>query len=128
MQSHHSFNRLNTNFYRLPSPRCHGISSPCENSNLFNSTRYRISAASQAFRFMKLNHLLIACALLGASLAEAARAEDAYYQLRWSEIKFTNGELPHDTTASAPFKQWRHSEAMEPYATLDGEGEVFLAG
>ncbi|EEF59613.1 hypothetical protein [Pedosphaera parvula] len=77
---------------------------------------------------MKLNRLSFVCVIISISLVKSALAEDAYYRMRWSEIQFTEGELPKNVPFSISYQAWNQSEAMEPYATLDGQGEVFLAG
>ncbi|HEX4643972.1 MAG TPA: hypothetical protein VH598_00030, partial [Verrucomicrobiae bacterium] len=59
--------------------------------------------------------------------AMAARGEDAYYQVRFTDLNFTEGALPKERTPGSS-RIWLAGQAMEPYAVLDGEGEAFIGG
>ena len=63
---------------------------------------------------------------LVALLGQAALAADVYYSRRVSSVTFTEGALP---TVATPGKiEWQVFPAFQPYAVLDGEGEVYIGG
>ncbi len=68
---------------------------------------------------------LLACLLIVAS-GNAAVAEDAFYNIPLASLKLTEGTLPVAAGWSA--RRWQFEPAMEPYAVLDGPGEVFVGG
>jgi hypothetical protein len=55
-----------------------------------------------------------------------ALAEDAYYRVPLTSLKLTEGQLPtrQEWTGSA----WEKAEALQPYAVIDGDGEVYVGG
>jgi hypothetical protein len=59
--------------------------------------------------------------------AMAAQGEDAYYQVRFVDMNFTEGALPKERTPGFS-RSWLAGQAMEPYAVLDAEGDVFIGG
>ncbi|MDB6109673.1 MAG: hypothetical protein JWR69_1423 [Pedosphaera sp.] len=77
---------------------------------------------------MKIRNMLTVSLLLVLLGTQAVLAEDVYYHVRFGDLTFTEGALPKETSSSWESRQWRTAEAMQPYAVLDGAGEVFLAG
>ena len=70
--------------------------------------------------------LRIVMASSAITFAAGAIADDAYYTRPIRDLKLTQGNLP--TGLERP--NWRALEriwAMQPYAMLDGPGEVFVA-
>jgi len=56
-----------------------------------------------------------------------ALAADVYYSVPVSSLTLTEGKLP----AGKPQSDWRHGQqalARQPYAVLDGAGEVYVSG
>ena len=62
---------------------------------------------------------------VAASLATAALAGDAYYQVPVRELKLVEGSLP----TKSEKQDWRtlmRSQAMQSYAVLEGQGEAYV--
>src|SRR5690348_8728774 len=76
---------------------------------------------------MKLRNLLLLSVLLALPAANAARAEDVYYNIRFADLTFTQGALPKHASGTVG-KHWRTAETFQPYAVLDGAGEVYPTG
>ena len=72
---------------------------------------------------MKLRRCLIN---LLALLCCAARAEDAFYHVALTSVKFPEGALP--THLEWGSRGWEAVQAMQPYVVVDGEGEGFISG
>src|SRR2546427_11624815 len=60
-------------------------------------------------------------------LAPAAWAEDSFFHLPIASLTFSEGALPA-RSESSNFRRWQTLPALQPYAVLDGEGEVFIGG
>jgi hypothetical protein len=60
-----------------------------------------------------------------ASVAAAAKADDAFYRVPLADLKLTEGELPPDEEGYH-FRTIERVAAMQPYASLDGDGEAYL--
>jgi hypothetical protein len=90
--------------------------------------RRQIINRQRAGKIDRLNS--IAFFLIGASLALFAastiRAADAYYQIPISSLKLTEGSLA-GTAAAIPPRVWRPMQVIQPYATLDGAGEIYVS-
>ncbi len=54
----------------------------------------------------------------------SVRAEDAFYQVPWSELELSEGRLPAEEEGT--WLQWGLRSLKPPYAVLDGEGEVYV--
>jgi hypothetical protein len=67
------------------------------------------------------------CLVVAVSSAAAAVASDAYYDVPLRELKLVDGSLPV-TTKPPGWRQYELMRAMQPYATIDGQGEAYLAG
>ena len=72
---------------------------------------------------MKLKPLLLAFLACSSSLA---LAEDTYYHVPLTSLTLLEGKLPAKFEWSG--SAWQRVDAMQPYAVLDGGGEVFLGG
>ena len=72
---------------------------------------------------MKALRLALALFVLGSSLA---LAEDAYYHIALPSLTLVEGSLPDHYEWRG--HSWEMAEALQPYAVLDGEGEVFVSG
>ncbi len=59
--------------------------------------------------------------------AAAAVAKDAYYDVPVRELKLAEGRLPAQTTRP-DWRKWQFLRAMQPYATIDREGEAYIKG
>ncbi len=69
--------------------------------------------------------LAVVVFLLSAPIG-AALAADVYYVRPIADLKITEGKLSDVEVESAGGNYfWRRSEAMQPYAVLDGQGEVY---
>jgi hypothetical protein len=71
------------------------------------------------------SRLLWLCA--AALLLQNARAADAYYDLPVASLTLTEGSLPAGESQGY-FRNWQMMEILQPYAALDGEGEVYVSG
>ena len=60
-------------------------------------------------------------------LMQTGFAEDAYYHVAIASLTFTEGTLPA-RPESSPLRRWQTIPAFQPYAILDGPGEVFISG
>ena len=78
--------------------------------------------ASFVGKIMKSLLLVSLALVLGTS---DLRAENAYYEVPINDLRITDGELPK-TQRSLNGRQWRRTQAIIPYAVLDGDGEVYL--
>jgi hypothetical protein len=72
---------------------------------------------------MKPQTLLAALLLFSGSISWA---EDSYYHVPLNSLTLTEGSFPTRPDWNVP--NWEKAEAMEPYAVLDGDGEVYLSG
>lgn len=61
-----------------------------------------------------------------ASLAVAARAEDAFYFVPLEDLKLTEGKFPEQPASRYDWRNRQRREAMQARAVLDGEGEVYF--
>ncbi len=60
--------------------------------------------------------------------AGTAGAEDAFFRVGIRDLELTEGKLPDLDEIDAPWRVRRQlGESMQPYAVLDGEGEVYVA-
>src|SRR5438552_873681 len=57
--------------------------------------------------------------------ATAASAEDSYYHLPVISLTLVEGTLPERSTPG-DVRRWQMLPAFQPYAVLDGEGEVYV--
>ncbi len=76
---------------------------------------------------MKTIHRFLFTLCLAVALRSNALAADAYYSVSLSSLKLTEWSMP----SGGDFRGWRSWELrewMQPYAKLDGEGEVYLMG
>ena len=69
--------------------------------------------------------LRIVVTLAAVLWSSHALAEEAYYEVPLGSLKITEGKLPRPGEANDHAFAWR-VDAMQPYAVLDGEGEVYL--
>src|SRR5262245_18376180 len=67
-------------------------------------------------------HLLLTCLALQCSWA---LAEDAYYDVPLASLTFLEGQLPSHFDWKG--SNWKMAEAVQRYATVDGEGEAYLS-
>jgi hypothetical protein len=67
---------------------------------------------------------LVLCSVIPVA-QDVARAEDAYYQVPVSGLKLTEGTLP-EPGRSWSGSRWQLLPATQPYAVLDGQGEVYI--
>mgnify|MGYP001162033064 FL=1 len=67
------------------------------------------------------------CVLMAAVFlaATSAIAEDVYYRIPVSQLKFTDSAAP-PSVPHADWRSWQLATAMKPYATLDGPGEIIV--
>jgi hypothetical protein len=72
---------------------------------------------------MKTRHL---SAIFVALSCYLACAEDVYYHVPLTSLTFTEGKLPTETAYTGT--AWQMADSMQPYAVLDGPGEVFVGG
>ena len=63
---------------------------------------------------------------LFTSLGAAVLAEDTYYHETISSLTFIEGALP--VGAEPRNFDWQRAPLFQPYAVLDGEGEVYVGG
>ena len=73
-------------------------------------------------------HPLLTIALVSLTLALTATATaDVYYVLPVADVEIVAGELPTSRDADDRWSPlWRMREVMQPYAVLDGEGEIYV--
>ncbi len=72
--------------------------------------------------------LQVVAAAMVMFAAEAADAEDAFFHLNVSHLELTEGTLPNLDDADVPWRLWRQRrDSMQPYAVLNGEGEVYVS-
>jgi len=67
------------------------------------------------------------CLIAAVGGAQAVTAKDAYYDLPLRELRLVEGSLP-DTTKIPNWQRYGLFQMMEPYATIDGQGEAYLTG
>jgi len=60
--------------------------------------------------------------------SQGVRAADAYYHLPVASLKLTEGALPVADAAASGRRTWQLQSVVQPYATLDGAGEVYVSG
>ena len=75
---------------------------------------------------MNFRKIALASALI-ARLAQTGFAEEAFYRLPITSLTFTEGTLPARPELSNS-RRWQIVPAFEPYAILDGPGEVYIGG
>jgi hypothetical protein len=73
----------------------------------------------------KLPPFACLAAIVIAQMATAA-AEDSFYRVPLADLKLTDGEMPSDDEEHRPWRSWERVQALQPYTTLDGEGEAYL--
>ena len=67
------------------------------------------------------------CVFVGYwTICSAALAEEVFFRVRLSEIKFTRGELPDYSAATQDWRVQQRVLKTLPDVQLDGEGEAFL--
>src|SRR5687767_1199052 len=74
---------------------------------------------------MGINRILAALTFLMAA-SSGALAGDFYFHIPFRALQITEGKLPTDS--HAPSERWQLLPAMNPYAVLDGGGEVYIGG
>ena len=74
---------------------------------------------------MGINRILAALTFVTAA-SSGALAEDFYFHIPFRALQITEGKLPIDS--HAPSERWQLLPAMNPYAVLDGGGEVYIGG
>jgi hypothetical protein len=67
------------------------------------------------------------CLIAAFSSAGAAIAKDAYYELPLQALKLVDGSLPA-MTQNLKWQRYELVPAMQPYATVDGQGEAYVTG
>jgi len=67
----------------------------------------------------------LTCVAAALLLCSVAFAEDMYFELRISSMKFIDGALPVPSELSEA-RSLEILPALEPYAVLDGEGEAYV--
>jgi len=73
--------------------------------------------------------LQVICAALVWLFGQSLRAEDVYYHIPLNSLRFTDGALPMDAANDAPGRtDFSLAQARQPYASLDGEGEIYVGG
>ena len=75
---------------------------------------------------MKFRKTAFASLLIVLS-AEAALADETFYHLPITALTFVEGTLPAHPNPSDS-RRWQTVPAFQPYAVLDGPGEVFIGG
>lgn len=75
---------------------------------------------------MNFRKSLLASTLL-VLFSQAAVTEDAYFHLPIAALTFAEGTLPGQPNP-AGLRRWQTFPAFQPYAVLDGEGEVYIGG
>jgi hypothetical protein len=70
---------------------------------------------------MKLRNLLLTFCTVSCSVT---LAEDAYYSIPLTSLKLVEGHLPSSFNWSR--SAWENAETSQPYAVVDGEGEVYV--
>ena len=60
-------------------------------------------------------------------LMGSASAQDVYYDVPVGALTFTEGALPDHSGANPPWRRWPVTQAMQPHAVLDGDGEAYIA-
>ena len=75
---------------------------------------------------MNFRKSLLASTLLILS-NQAAVTEDAYFHLPIAGLTFAEGTLPGQPNPTG-WHRWQTLPAFQPYAVLDGEGEVYIGG
>jgi hypothetical protein len=76
-----------------------------------------------------LKVLRIAVGMCAVFVAGAVGAEDAFFRVNVRDLGLTEGELPKlDIDEQVPWRLWwQLRESMQPYAVLDGQGEVYVS-
>jgi hypothetical protein len=74
---------------------------------------------------MKSTHHWLLAFVLVLLLPRFAAAEDSYYNIPLSSLKFSEGSLPAESDYTWN-RHWELMSTMQPYAVLDGAGEVYL--
>ena len=70
--------------------------------------------------------LTLAVLVVDLVLAGPATA-DVYYVQRTSDLNIVEGELPtRDDASPNYYRYWQRRESLQPYATIEGEGEVYV--
>src|SRR5258705_1271879 len=68
----------------------------------------------------------IAIAVVLLMLSPTAQGADAYYRIPIMSLDVIEGSWPSETDAT--IHHWRSLPLFQPYATLEGEGEVYVDG
>jgi hypothetical protein len=77
---------------------------------------------------MRKNWQLWVLAGLLALTAGSNRAEDTFFHSPVSSLQFLDGKLPESIDPTDFRKQTAFLPVMQPYAVLDGEGEIYVGG
>jgi len=60
--------------------------------------------------------------------AGTARAKDVFFRVNVRDLELTEGQLPDWEPGDVPWRLWAQlREAMQPYAILDADGEVYVS-
>lgn len=70
---------------------------------------------------------LLSAGLAALVFVAGARAEDAYYQVPIRELKLTEGKLPEGKESNSTWRRWQVAQFYDPYARVEGGGEVYFA-
>jgi hypothetical protein len=68
----------------------------------------------------------LSCLLFGFWDFQPARAADAWYRIPIMSLNVIDGSWPSESDAT--IHHWRSLPLFQPYATLEGEGEVYVDG
>lgn len=66
---------------------------------------------------------IVAVAIVAGQVA----ADDVFYRVPVADVKLTEGALPAGEADSFDWRSRGRAEAMQPYVTLDGDGEAYVA-
>src|SRR5262245_23551669 len=77
---------------------------------------------------MRVRQIINGVILLSLTVAAFAAGTDRYFNVPLTQLQMIEGHLPTSEEAqSAPSgNAWRIQEWQQPYAVLDGAGEVYL--
>lgn len=79
---------------------------------------YRFAVSARRFAPIAL--------IASIAFVQKASAEDAYFEVPVGRLKILEQAADRQDWAQVPRNQWRLMRVMPAYATLDGEGEIFL--
>ncbi len=75
-----------------------------------------------------LRRILLSVFVAWGMLCSPVLAEDTYFRVRLSEMKFSDGEVPDYRQARRNWSDWSRFQLMQPDVQLDDEGEAYLHG